>query len=544
MKASYSLVLKLIAAAAILLAFLSLYLTMQQVDYVGGEQTTLQATNCKRNVHGLVDKVMEQEQLQLDALSGLRKELRRFRWQLNSTRDLTRKLTERVSACRKATVERQVKSLTCRNGWTRVARNLSRLRRIDVKRDAYVVSDRELLQNGRPRTRLSHEYEAIMWESFTTDRVYHVEDSLSPLPVETLEGSRKQELDEVLDHAVKLLNNEGRNYTRPFSDDSDLLEGYSQCEKTRGIIYDLSFRRSPMENRTGFIRQLRLVRPFAPIQVFPVGQPRLITHGGEWINVVLPLLGRLSLFKDFLKMFRAYCISPDKRVFLTVVYFGQKGRREAEDVLKRMAKSAKYENYKFLTLKERSFSRMRSLIHGVETWSRGNDVMLFCDVDVVLSSAFLQRCRMNTNPGRRVYFPIVFSLYDPNVVYADNAMPSKSGQLIAKDHTGAWRIHGYGIACQYRNDFLAASKLGPFGKTWGREGVDLFRRYVCLGLRTMRAFDRGIFHWHHDRYCDAGRPVSEYDDCLATKARYAMSHRQMGVLALKSILKNGNKTVK
>ena len=122
-------------------------------------------------------------------------------------------------------------------------------------------------------------------------------------------------------------------------------------------------------------------------------------------------------------------------------------------------------------------------------------LLFFCDVDMIFTRGFLDRVRRATKKNRQVFFPIVYSQYDPRWVYnsedaqaeidfvvhvpfqnlddsdADSNLPKhlRNPYLISKN-SGYWRQFGFGIAALYNCDFRqAGERLRPwrFGRVVG-----------------------------------------------------------------------------
>ncbi|KAG7271531.1 hypothetical protein CRUP_003994, partial [Coryphaenoides rupestris] len=273
------------------------------------------------------------------------------------------------------------------------------------------------------------------------------------------------------------------------------------------------------------------------------------------INIVVPLSRRTDTFKQFMQNFR-------------------------EDHFK---------NYTLIQLDE-EFSRGRGLDVGARAWKGGNVLLFFCDVDIYFTADFLTTCRLNALPGKKVFYPVLFSQYNPSLIYGGpDHIPPVQQQLVIKKETGFWRDFGYGMTCQYRSDFINIGKKvfypvlfsqynpsliygGPdhippvqqqlvikketgfwrdFGygmtcqyrsdfiniggfdvdiKGWGGEDVYLYRKYLHSNLLVVRAPSRGLFHlWHEKRCGDALQP-DQYRMCMQTKAMNEASHGQLGML--------------
>ncbi|XP_059167511.1 chondroitin sulfate N-acetylgalactosaminyltransferase 1-like [Physella acuta] len=317
------------------------------------------------------------------------------------------------------------------------------------------------------------EYELISFNRFIYNRIYLVEPGLGKRVVEKPIGSKKKDLNEIMFHAVETLN-KNRKDSGQYKDTGqynydDFVEGVYRTDPAFGSQYELYFVNKDDPKRHNSYLKLSVARPFAP----PVTvQQTVVSTGPEWINIILPLSKRVDTFRLFMDQFVRVCIKSDKRIYLTVVYFGPEGLPDVKGIMGQVAKTHKFKFMKLVTLNE-TFARGRGLQIGALNWKGGSDVlMFFCDVDIVFSGEFLERCRLNSERGQRVYYPIVFSLYNPKIVYSlqDVPLPSFQDQLVLSKDTGFWRDFGYGMTCQYRSDFLKIKGFDEQITGWGGGG--------------------------------------------------------------------------
>ncbi|GFS09718.1 hexosyltransferase [Elysia marginata] len=398
------------------------------------------------------------------------------------------------------------------------------------------------------------EYEMISFNRFIMNRIYMVDPGLGKRVVEKPIGSKKKDINEVLFHAVEKLNRNRSSASLSLYTYDHFVEGIYRTEPASGAHYELYFTNLDKNNGanvngfkgnafqqqhhqqhlyTNSYVRVSMFRPFAPPQLV---QQTVVNTGPDWINLVLPLSGRIDTFKVFMDQFVSICINQDRRIYLTVVYFGVEGLKEVKAIMSRTAKTYRFKHMKLVTLNE-TFARGRGLQIGTLNWKGGGDVlMFFCDVDIMFTPEFFERCRLNSEKGKRVYYPIVFSLYNPKLVYSlqDIPTPSLLDQLVLSKDTGFWRDFGYGMTCQYRSDFLKIKGFDEQITGWGGEDVSLYQKFVHSGdYFVVRATDPAIFHLWHEKSCDPNLSAEQYRSCIRSKALNEASHSQLGLLAFK-----------
>ncbi|KAB1253938.1 Chondroitin sulfate N-acetylgalactosaminyltransferase 1, partial [Camelus dromedarius] len=247
---------------------------------------------------------------------------------------------------------------------------------------------------------------------------------------------------------------------RPYTA-ADFNEGIYRTEKDKGTLYKLTFRGDHKHE----FRRLVLFRPFGPIMQVKNEE---LNMASTLVNVIVPLARRVDKFCQL----------------------------------------------------NGEFSRGKGLDVGARFWKGSNVLLFFCDVDICFTSRFLNMCRLNAQPGKTVCYPVLFSQYNPEIIYDHHdVVPPLKQQLVIKKETGFWRDFGFGMTCQFRSDFINTGGFDLDIRGWGGEDVHLYRKYLHSSLLVVRAPVRGLFHLWHEKRCVQELTPGQYRMCMQSKAR-------------------------
>merc|ERR1711871_801361 len=143
---------------------------------------------------------------------------------------------------------------------------------------------------------------------------------------------------------------------------------------------------------------------------------------------------------------------------------------------------------------------------------RSDATVLSLDIDIEVRPPAFDHIRSLVIPGVSMYFPIVWSLYNPeNVESIQEKLYGKKRLPVMSVYSGVWRKFGYGIYAIAGSD-AKAFHLSETFTTWGGEDDDFFSR-MQQKLHIIRAKDPHLIHHWHPEHCDVTQK-----SCFMSKA--------------------------
>ncbi|XP_050293932.1 chondroitin sulfate synthase 1 [Anthonomus grandis grandis] len=385
-------------------------------------------------------------------------------------------------------------------------------------------------------------------------------------PKRRIGTSLKEGLDDVTREIMELINQYSKQRGR-IIDFKEILYGYWRLNPLYGVdlILDLlltykKYRGHKMTvqvRRHAYVQQtftgtfIREALPESPSNDNTIinkvfnhisnNLPPLLSFSSETsseplIHLLLPLSGRYETFVRFLHMYEEICIQNWEKTHLIIILFHTKDQPEEFNNTVKLVESVNdkikngfsgaYKNHQIIDVIEfglnSSFARGVALQRAVDTL-QDSDLMLFIDVDIAYDRTFLQRVRKNTVLGKSVYFPILYSLFNPKLLGKDISVIANNVPFFTTNNTdtnsGYWRSSGFGMASMYKKDYLALGGFDTNIQGWGKEDVMFFEEIVHRHThKLVRCVDPGLVHIFHEVKCDASLAADQKIMCLGTQA--------------------------
>ncbi|XP_052100171.1 chondroitin sulfate synthase 1-like [Mytilus californianus] len=239
----------------------------------------------------------------------------------------------------------------------------------------------------------------------------------------------------------------------------------------------------------------------------------------EIIHFILPLAGKVPVFKRFMQNYEEVCLKTKEATQLHIVVFNSES--DSSSIKSLISIVGQYQKrYGGSDIEviyaDGPFARARALDLGMSQLNE-DSLLFFIDVDILFDRDALLRIRYNTIKDIQVYYPIVFSQYDPSLICSNSDSCDIKWTNFTSD-LGYWRSFGYGIVSTYKRDLISVGGLDTSIKGWGKEDVDLYTKFVESNLTLYRSIDPRLVHAFHQVICDAKLNDVQYQMCIGSKA--------------------------
>ena len=237
----------------------------------------------------------------------------------------------------------------------------------------------------------------------------------------------------------------------------------------REYIFTLRFK----TDRGPLVKRYRISRELSPS--LSISEEHVNTLSPT-VHVILPLPRIDSRLEHFLSHYSSLQRYSAGKLHLVAVVFSDGDADQVQEILQ-MSLESSLSAFVSIAIGQAPYTRSKAVDIGMAALEQPNSLVFLADVDVSFSSDFLQRCRSNALPGRRVYYPAAFWHYY-----------SREGTRLVSSE-GRWGFYNFWLACLYKQDYDAVG-----GYTDSMYSVDLFERFSASRIEVLQAPDPALFH--------------------------------------------------
>uniref|UniRef100_A0A452IP08 Hexosyltransferase n=1 Tax=Gopherus agassizii TaxID=38772 RepID=A0A452IP08_9SAUR len=308
---------------------------------------------------------------------------------------------------------------------------MSKLSNSEINKEDQQLGMMPSFNRFQPRER----NEVIEWEFLTGKLLYSVAENQPPR--QSINSILRAALDDTVMQVMEMINENSKSRGR-LIDFKEIQYGYRRVDPMHGVEYILDllllYKRHKGRKLTVPVRRHAYLQQLFSKPFFKEAEE--LDVRSLKIHILVPLTGRYDIFLRFMENFEKTCVIPRQNVKLAVILFssdsGQDSSKHRELIKEYHNKYPKAD----MTLIPMTGDFSRGLGLEMASSQFDNDtLLLFCDVDLIFTSDFLQRCRDNTIQGQQVYYPIIFSQYDPKVIYGGNPPGDSNFQMSENEYS-------------------------------------------------------------------------------------------------------------
>lgn len=307
---------------------------------------------------------------------------------------------------------------------------------------------------------------------------------------------------------------------------------YSRLVQLQGLDYIFTLpktiRNKRLKNANGF-SQFYVHRAFLPTEMIvesklavtsgPYNEIAVSNLGNIRVNIIIALdVGRYATFLAFVKTFEDRILKTKENISLLLVVF----RDARNDTTAKMISDIDVLGRKYrdtpltATLVEGGLSREEAIRSAIQSF-KDDDLLFLADVEMDFDASTLQRIRLNTKLGERVYMPIFFSEFNPNSLSETDGSSRKKRTVGAFDEeAGYWPRHSFRTVSCYKLDFLRTGDLKLDATGRGLDDTDVPEKFFMSEINIFRSADVGLTQIYNPAPCKTSITKTQHDTCFAT----------------------------
>jgi chondroitin sulfate synthase len=245
------------------------------------------------------------------------------------------------------------------------------------------------------------------------------------------------------------------------------------------------------------------------------------------IHMIVPVSGRLATLQRLLLNFDEVVMHANQSDCLNNVHLHIILMETSEDSGESMSTISEYvttfvrshrsSRIHLIEVEKGNFTRGYARSYGASRFN-DTDLLFFIDLDMIFTRALFARIRHHTIRNRQVYFPIIFSQYDPH--YWQTRQTSMNfSSLNLRDDIGYWRQYGFGMLGIYKVDLAQIGNWNIEINGWGKEDVEIYDKLVqSTNISVFRTIDDSLTHVFHTKDCSLRLHIDQMNMCKGTKS--------------------------